>query len=83
MATNIFPNEAEAIAARVQVLLSRKDAARVLGISVRATDSLIASGDLPCLRFGATVRIRPSAIQYLLEARETRSNPRNARRPRR
>lgn len=59
-------------------LLTRPEAAQVLGISLRATDALIASGDLPVVRFGATVRVRPSAIEYLIEARESRNKPRRA-----
>ena len=65
-------------AARLPALLTRPEAAQVLGISLRATDALIAAGDLPVVRFGATVRVRPSAIEYLIEARESRNNPRRA-----
>jgi excisionase family DNA binding protein len=65
-----------AAAAAVPALLTRPEAAHVLGISLRATDTLIASGELKVVRLGANVRIRPSAIEYLLEARETRSQSR-------
>lgn len=57
-------------------LLNRRQAAHVLGISLRAFDGLIARGDVPIVRFGATVRIRPSALEYLIEAREVRRDPR-------
>lgn len=53
-------------------LLSRQAAAEVLNVSLRTTDELISSGDLPVVRIGRSVRIRPSAIDYLIEARETR-----------
>jgi len=56
-------------------LLTRPEAANALGISLRKTDSLIATGDLPVVRFGASVRIRVSAIESLIESRETRHNP--------
>lgn len=68
--------ELESVAARTPALLTRPEAAQVLGISLRATDALIAAGDLPIVKFGATVRIRPSAIEYLIEAREVRRDPR-------
>jgi excisionase family DNA binding protein len=54
-------------------LLTRKEAAEALRISLRKLDGMIASGDLPVVRMGAkAVRIRPSAIDYLIEARESR-----------
>ena len=54
-------------------LLKRKEAAEALSISIRKLDMLIASGDLPVVRMGAkAVRIRPSAVEYLIEARESR-----------
>jgi excisionase family DNA binding protein len=71
--------EIEATAQRAPVLLTRPEAAQVLGISLRATDGLIARGDLPVVRFGATVRIRPSAIDFLIEARESRRDPRGGK----
>ena len=62
-------------------LLTRRQAAEALGISLRSLDSLLATGDLPIVRIGASVRLRPSAIEYFCEARETRNNPRKTRRP--
>ena len=56
-------------------LLSRKDAGITLGVSLRTVDELISSGDLPVVRLGRSVRIRPAALDYLIEARETRTNP--------
>lgn len=57
-------------------LLNRKEAGTILGVSLRTIDELVSSGDLPVVRLGRSVRIRPSAIDYLIEARETRANPR-------
>ena len=60
-------------------LLSRQDAAIALSVSLRSIDSLIASGDLPVVRLGRAVRIKPSAIDYLVDSRESRINPRKKR----
>lgn len=48
----------------------------MLGVSLRTVDELISKGDIPVVRFGRSVRIRISAIDCLVEARETRANPR-------
>lgn len=57
------------------LLLTRFDAATALAVSLRTVDELIARGDLPVVRLGGCVRIRPSAIDYLIEARESKSRP--------
>lgn len=57
-------------------LLNRKESGTILGVSLRTVDELISTGDLPVVRLGRAVRIRPSALDYLIEARETRTNPR-------
>ena len=55
-------------------LLTRKEAAITLGVSLRTVDELISTGDLPVVRLAKKcVRIRPSALDYLIEARETRT----------
>ncbi len=51
-------------------LLTRSEAAKALAVSVRKVDYLIAAGELPVVRMGRTIRIRPSAIEYFVEARE-------------
>lgn len=56
-------------------LFTRQQSAKALQISLRSVDALLANGDLPAVRIGASVRIRPSAIEYFCEARETRNNP--------
>jgi excisionase family DNA binding protein len=53
-------------------LLKRQEAAEALNQSVRMVDMLIASGELPAVRIGRSVRVRPSAIEYFIEARESR-----------
>jgi len=60
-------------------LLNRKEAGIILGVSLRTVDELVSTGDIPVVRLGRSVRIRPSAIDYLIEARETRTNPRKVR----
>ena len=60
-------------------LLNRKQAGEILAVSLRTVDEMISSGDLPVVRLNRTVRIRPSALDYLIEARETRAKPRKAR----
>lgn len=61
------------------LLIAREEAAKQLGVSLRTLDALIASGDLPIVRFGRSVRIRPSALDYLVESRETSKSPRARR----
>ena len=53
-------------------LLTRREAAESLRQSVRMIDMLIASGELPAVRIGRSVRIRPSSLDYFVEARESR-----------
>jgi len=60
-------------------LLTRQQAAAYLGVSLRSIDHLATSGDLPTIRIGTAVRIRPSALEYFCEAHETRK-PRPAKR---
>ena len=55
-----------------QPLLTRKEAAESLGQSTLKIDMLIASGELPAVRIGRSVRVRPSAIEHFIEARESR-----------
>jgi excisionase family DNA binding protein len=53
-------------------LLKRPEAAERLRQSIRQTDKLIASGALPSVRIGRSVLVRESAIEYFIEARESR-----------
>ena len=61
-------------------LLTRQQAAASLGVSLRTIDNLATSGDLPTIRIGAAVRIRPSALEYFCEAHESRKPRRKAAR---
>ena len=69
---------AEALVTRTATkqLLNRAEAAEALALSVRMIDELVKSGDLPVVRIGRSVRIRPSALDYFIEARESRVNSR-------
>jgi excisionase family DNA binding protein len=58
-----------------EALRTRQQAADFLGISLRTIDSLIASGELPCVPIKRSVRIRPSALEEFIESLETRRNP--------
>ena len=58
------------------ILLHIPEAARQLSVSIRTIHTLIATGDLPVVRIRRAVRIRPSALQFLIEAREARGKPR-------
>lgn len=57
-------------------LLTRQRGAATLGVSLRTVDELIASGDIPVVRIGKSVRFRPEALENFIDARETRINPR-------
>lgn len=59
-------------------LISRAEAAQALGICLRSLDELVSKGDLKVIRIGASVRIRPSALEDFCEARESRNNPRRS-----
>jgi excisionase family DNA binding protein len=59
---------------KIDSLLTRQQAADQLAVSLRTIDSLIASGDLPCVKIGRSARIRPAALEGFIESRETRRN---------
>jgi excisionase family DNA binding protein len=65
---------AEALATKIasKQLLTRPEAAEALSLSVRMIDELVKTGDLPHVKIGRSVRFRPSALEYFIEARETR-----------
>ena len=56
------------------LLLTRPEAAARLATCIRKLDLLIASGDIAVVRIGKSVRIRPSALDYFIESRESRVN---------
>lgn len=61
----------QVLVSRTNVLLTRPEAAHALGVGLRTLDQLLADGEIAVVRIGAAVRIRPSAIEYFCEARET------------
>jgi len=65
--------------ATAPLLLTRKEGANSLSTCLRKFDALIASGDIAVVRIGKSVRIRPSAIEYFIEARESRVNSKHRR----
>lgn len=67
-----------------QRLLRLPEAALQLSVSLRTIHVLIASGALASVRIGRSVRVRPSALEQFVEARETRgkiSNPGKRKKP--
>lgn len=57
--------------ATLKQLLTRHEAAQSLSVSLRMVDDLVKRGDLAAVRIGRSVRIRPSAIENFVEARES------------
>jgi excisionase family DNA binding protein len=49
-------------------LLTKKDAAEVLGVSPRTVDTLIHSGELPSLKVRRRRRIRPADLEAYIAA---------------
>jgi excisionase family DNA binding protein len=64
----------------MQPLLTRLDAAGILSVSIRTIDEKISSGDIPVVRIGRSVRIRPETLERFVDAMETRVNFRRRRR---
>lgn len=60
-------------------LLSRRDAAKYLGICLRSLDQLIHDQQLPIIRIGRRVMFRREALHQWLQARER--NPHRRGRP--
>ena len=56
----------------MQKLINRHDVAALLNVSIRTVDEKIASGDIPVVRIGRSVRFRPEALELYVEALETR-----------
>lgn len=54
------------------LLFNREEAAQKLSISLRTLDEQIAKGNIPVVRIGRSVRFRPSALDFVIEANETR-----------
>lgn len=57
------------------LLYTRPQAAAKLAISQRNFDEQCALGNIPVVKIGKSSRFRPSALEYFIEANETRHNP--------
>lgn len=55
-------------------LYDRAGAAARLSISLRTLDDQCALGNIPVVRIGRAVRFRPTALDFFIEANETRLN---------
>ncbi len=49
-------------------LLDRHQVRRALNVSLATIDRAIARGELPVVRFGRSVRVRPSILSSIIEA---------------
>ncbi len=56
-------------------LLNRPQSAAILNISLRTFDERVAKGDIPCVKIGTLSRFRRSALDYFVEANESRLTP--------
>jgi excisionase family DNA binding protein len=70
MQDTIPPKESKAM------LFTRHEAAERLAIALRSLDEQVTAGNIPVVRIGRSVRFRPSALQFFIEANETRMRPR-------
>ncbi len=52
------------------LLLTRKEAAKILCVSLRTVDELISNGGILVVRIGRSVRIRLSTLERFIEAKE-------------
>lgn len=62
-------------------LLSAQEVAARLNLKVCTVYDLVAKGDLPALRFGRKLRIRPGAVDALVTAREQPEAERGVQNP--
>lgn len=51
-------------------LLTRKETAKILCVSLRTVDELISNGGIFVVRIGRSVRIRISTLERFIEAKE-------------
>jgi len=52
------------------LLLTPRDAARALAISPRKLWAMTASGEIPCVRLGRSVRYHPASLEKFIHAKE-------------
>ncbi len=58
-----------------QELLNRPQAAAFLNISIRTFDERCAKGEIARVKIGGLVRFRRAALEYFIEANESRLSP--------
>lgn len=58
------------------LLLSKHEAARVLGVSIRKLENLISRREIPTRRIGRRVLITRSAVESFAKAANSTENPR-------
>jgi excisionase family DNA binding protein len=56
-----------------QPLLTRKDVAAILGVTVRTVSTLISTKQLPVIRLRRAVRIQPLTLKRFIRTREKQS----------
>ena len=56
-----------------QPLLTRKDVATILGVTVRTVSTLISTKQLPVIRLRRAVRIQPLTLKRFIRSREKQS----------
>ena len=54
-------------------LLTRKDVATILGVTVRTVSTLISTKQLPVIRLRRAVRIQPLTLKRFIRSREKQS----------
>lgn len=63
---------------QIDELLTREQGAKIINYAIRSIDKDIAAGNLAVVRIGRLIRIRPSAIEAYIAARESRVNLRRS-----
>ena len=54
-------------------LLRANDVAKILNISLALAYRLLQTGELPCVRIGTAVRVRPQDLEAYIDANLTRN----------
>jgi excisionase family DNA binding protein len=57
----------------IQPLITKSEVAVILGVTVRTVTTLISTKQLPVIRLGRAVRVRPLTLQRFIRNREKRS----------
>lgn len=60
-------------------LLTRFDLKQKLSVGLRTVDQLLADGEIPVVRIGSSIRIRPADLDAFCEARLTRMDSKRRR----